>query len=447
VPSAPGLYLHIPFCSAICPYCDFSVQRADVPARKRFVEHLVAEVALAGREWRDPRPFDTVYFGGGTPSLLPAADLARVLGACRSRLALATPAPWIFLEANPEDVTPDACAEWVGLGVRTLSLGVQSFSDEALRFLGRRHTAAQARVAVETALAAGFDTVSVDLIFGLPGQTAEAWRRELAAAVAVGPGHLSCYQLTIHPRTRFGVSAARGQLSELPEEGQAVLFELTHRFLADAGFAGYEVSNFARSPHHESRHNRKYWDHTPYLGLGPSAHSFAAAEVNARPAGHRWWNELRTPRWESRVAAGERPALGQESLGPNALATEAVMLGLRTTAGIHLGGFRARYGVDLLAANDALVARLVAEGHLVVRAGPEGDRRLVPTLSGLAVADGMAAAFELPSLSTQDNRARSVFDSLGQIARAYDEAERDETRKPAGLRGRFSGLLGGKKSS
>jgi oxygen-independent coproporphyrinogen-3 oxidase len=395
VPRAPGLYLHIPFCSAVCPYCDFSVLRAGVPARKRFVEHMVAEVALAAREWRDPLPFDTVYLGGGTPSLLPPGDLQRVLGACRSHLALAT--PWIFLEANPEDVTPDACAAWRDLGVRTLSLGVQSFSDEALRFLGRRHGAQQARAAVETAQTAGFDTVSVDLIFGLPGQTAEAWRRELAAAVALGPGHLSCYQLTIHPRTRFGVSAARGQLSQMPEGEQAVLFELTHRVLADAGYSAYEVSNFARSRDHESRHNRKYWDHTPYLGLGPSAHSFATtADASAPPAARRWWNELRTPRWENRVAAGQRPVEGEESLGPKALATEAVMLGLRTTAGIDLDDFVARYGFDLLAANDALVARLVAEGRLVAHAGAECGRRLVPTASGLAVADGMATAFRLP---------------------------------------------------
>ena len=400
MPRAPGLYLHIPFCSAICPYCDFSVLKAGVPARKRFVEHLVAEVPLAAREWKDPRPFDTVYFGGGTPSLLPAEDLERVLGACRSHLALAM--PWIFLEANPEDVTPDACAAWRGLGVRTLSLGVQSFSDEALRFLGRRHSARQARAAVETAQAAGFDTVSVDLIFGLPDQTPEAWRRDLAAAVALGPGHLSCYQLTIHPRTRFGVSAARGQLSEMPEGEQAVLFELTHRFLADAGYSAYEVSNFARSRDHESRHNRKYWDHTPYLGLGPSAHSLAAAAASGLPAARRWWNEPRTPRWERRVAAGERPALGEESLGPTALATEAVMLGLRTADGIDLDALTARYGFDLLAANDALVARLVAEGHLVVHAGPEGGRRLAPTASGLAVADGMAAAFDIPLLSPLD---------------------------------------------
>jgi oxygen-independent coproporphyrinogen III oxidase len=392
--AAPGLYLHVPFCSAICPYCDFSVLKAAVPARKRFVERLVAEVALAAPEWSDPRPFDTVYFGGGTPSLLPPDDLERILDACRSRLSLAL--PWTFLEANPEDVTPAACAAWRGLGVRTLSLGVQSFSDGALRFLGRRHSGAQARAAVETAQAAGFSTVSIDLIFGLPDQAPEAWRRELAAAVALEPGHLSCYQLTIHPRTRFGVAAKRGQLSEMPEGEQAVLFELTHRFLADAGYAAYEVSNFARGRDHESRHNRKYWDHTPYLGLGPSAHSLAFADGGSRPAARRWWNERRTPPWESRVAAGERPVEGEETLGPMALATEAVMLGLRTAAGIDLDAFTARYGIDLLGANDALVARLAAEGHLVVQHGPEGGRRLMPTSSGLAVADGMAAAFSVP---------------------------------------------------
>jgi oxygen-independent coproporphyrinogen-3 oxidase len=192
------------------------------------------------------------------------------------------------------------------------------------------------------------------------------------------------------------VSAARSQLSELPEDDRATLFNLTHRFLADAGWPAYEVSNFARSSDHESRHNRKYWDHTPYLGLGPSAHSLATGDASAAPAARRWWNELRTLRWESRVAAGERPVEGEESLGPLELATEALMLGLRTTAGIDLGGFAARYGLDLLAENDELVALLAAEGHLVVSNGPAGNRRLVPTLSGLAVADGLAALFDLP---------------------------------------------------
>jgi putative oxygen-independent coproporphyrinogen III oxidase len=390
---APGLYLHIPFCSAICPYCDFSVMHAASPSRQRFTSRLVAEVSLAAAAWRDPRPFDTVYFGGGTPSQLAPEELARVLGACRTHLAFSTPAPWVFLEANPEDVTPAACAAWRALGVRTLSLGVQSFSDEALRFLGRRHGGQEARAAVGTALAAGFDTVSIDLIFGLRGQTAEDWRRELATAVSLEPQHLSCYQLTIHPGTRFGVQAKHGQLSELPEDDQATLFELTHRFLANAGWPAYEVSNFARGPAHQSRHNRKYWDHTPYLGLGPSAHSLAAADASS-PA-RRWWNERSTPRWEKRLAAGERPVEAQELLGPKDLAEEALLLGLRTTDGVDLDGMRARYGVDLLAGNEALVARLVDEGRILVRADPELGQWLVPTLSGLAVADGLAAAFDL----------------------------------------------------
>jgi oxygen-independent coproporphyrinogen III oxidase len=391
--SAPGLYLHVPFCSSICPYCDFSVVHSASSARPAFVSRLVTEAELAAPAWRDPRPFDTVYFGGGTPSQLLPDELARVLDACRTLLAFAAPAPWVFLEANPEDVTRETCAAWRGLGVRTLSLGVQSFSDETLRFLGRRHTGRQAREAVQTALGAGFDTVSIDLIFGQRGQTAEDWRLELETAVSLGPQHLSCYQLTIHPRTRFGVQAKHGQLSELAEEDQATLFDITHRFLADAGLPAYEVSNFARDAAHQSRHNRKYWDHTPYLGLGPSAHSLAAAD--ARSPARRWWNERGTPRWDKRLAAGERPIEGQELLSPKDLAQEALLLGLRTTAGIDVDGFRARFGADLLAANRALVDRLVGEGRVEVRVGTGGGQRLVPTLAGLAVADGLAAAFEV----------------------------------------------------
>jgi oxygen-independent coproporphyrinogen-3 oxidase len=392
----PGLYLHVPFCSSICPYCDFSVVHKAAPSRARFAERLVDEVALAARDWADPRPFDTVYFGGGTPSQLSAEELGRVLEACRAHLPFDGPSAWVFLEANPEDVTPAACADWRRLGVRTLSLGVQSFTDETLLFLGRRHSGDQARAAVATALGAGFDTVSVDLIFGLRDQTAEDWRQDLAAAVGLAPQHVSCYQLTIHPNTRFGDWAARGLLAELPEDEQATLFELTHRTLAEAGFAAYEVSNFATGPDHHSRHNRKYWDHTPYLGLGPSAHSLALSGAAGSLAGRRWWNERGTPRWEERLQAGERPVEGTEDLGPKSLAAEALLLGLRTTAGIRLQGFADRYGIDLMAANAPLVARLVDEGRLAVRDHAETGRWLVPTLPGLAVADGLAAAFHLP---------------------------------------------------
>jgi putative oxygen-independent coproporphyrinogen III oxidase len=393
--SLPGLYLHVPFCSAICPYCDFSVLTGGPAVRAGFVARLIEEAGL----WADePWSFDTVYFGGGTPSALAPGELARILEAVRVAFDV-RPEAWIFLEANPEDVTPESVRAWRGLGVRTLSLGVQSFAAGALAFLGRRHGPEEARRSVETAREAGFDTVSVDLIYGLPDEGPAAWRRTLEEAVRLGPDHLSCYQLTLHEGTPFGFRRDRGELAELPEPAQADLFTLTHAFLADAGYPGYEVSNFARSPEHQSRHNRKYWDHTPYLGLGPSAHSFSTPPPDLPPRGEgptpresrprRWWNERKLGPWERRVEAGERPVAGGEELSPADLALEALMLGLRTAEGIDLARFRERYGVDLLKSNEPLVERLVGEGLLRDVAGA-----LAPTLAGLAVADSLARAFE-----------------------------------------------------
>ena len=254
---AAGLYLHVPFCSAVCPYCDFAVTVGGPRSRAAFVEALLAEIALVAGGPEGAWPFDTVYLGGGTPSALAADNLGRILAAVAGAFALA-PTARVFLEANPEDVTPAALAAWRALGVGTLSLGVQSFAAGALVFLGRRHRLAAGRRSVERARAAGFDTVSLDLIYGLPGQDAAAWRGDLEAAVALAPDHLSCYQLTVHEGTPLGRRRARGELRELPEEGQAELFELTHGFLASAGYPAYEVSNFARVPEHRSRHNAKY---------------------------------------------------------------------------------------------------------------------------------------------------------------------------------------------
>jgi oxygen-independent coproporphyrinogen-3 oxidase len=288
----------------------------------------------------------------------------------------------VYLEANPEDVTGESAAAWRSLGVSTLSLGVQSFDAAELALLGRRHTPADGRRAVELARQAGFPTVSIDLIYGLPGQEVAAWRRSLEQAVGLGPDHLSCYQLTVHEGTAFGRRRARGQLIELPGPAQAELFALTHSLLADAGYPAYEVSNFARGPEHRSRHNQKYWDHIPYLGLGPSAHSFDGRR--------RWWNERQLYPWQTRVLAGERPVAGQEQLSRGQLALEALMLGLRTADGLDLALFGERHQVDLLATNARLIERLMAEGLLLVEFG-----RLAPTLRGLAVADSLAASFEL----------------------------------------------------
>lgn len=333
------------------------------------------------------RGIDTVYFGGGTPSALSPEQLGWILSTAKASLPVAQD-PWIFLEANPEDVTPESVRAWrhIGdIGVRTLSLGIQSFDASALAFLGRRHSPEQAMRSVEIARAAGFHTVALDLIYGLPGQTAEDWRRTLETAVSLQPDHISCYQLTIHEGTPFGFRLERGKLAEAPEETQAELFLLTHSFLRDAGWPGYEVSNFARSPEHWSRHNRKYWDHTPYLGLGPSAHSYAGTR--------RWWNERKINPYEARIDAGTRPIADSEELAPEDLALEALMLGIRTSGGIDLGRFRQRYGVDLLEANRERLERLGEQGLLRMEAG-----RIVLTLEGLAIADSLARDFELGRL-------------------------------------------------
>ncbi len=469
--SGAGLYLHVPFCSAICPYCDFAVQTGGRERRAGFVDSLAAEMALwrqddddgdsdgeagshsgshsdsdagnapdsdAGAGGRQRwGTFDTVYFGGGTPSALAGDQIEHLLAAARQALPIADDA-WVALEANPEDVTEEALRRWRGLGIAMLSLGVQSFDAATLRFLGRRHDPAQARRAVELALAAGFPIVSVDLMYGSPnqakappspmqgqaqqsanesrqaadrglqlageaaqlaglagqlrGDALQTWRRDLETLVALAPQHISCYQLTIHSGTAFGTRAARGDLAELPEDEQALLFRFTHTFLRDHGYTGYEVSNFASAPAHQSRHNRKYWDHTPYLGLGPSAHSFDGRR--------RWWNERKLATYQAKLIAGQRPVAGEETLTPADLALEELMLALRTAAGLDLAGFHRRHGVDLAAGNRQLLDDLVARGLATQQAG-----HLVPSLEGLAVADYLARAFDLtpPSHATSQS--------------------------------------------
>lgn len=374
-----GLYLHIPFCSAVCPYCDFAVQTATRESHAPFVDTLIAEIAL-NRDW--PVAFDTIYFGGGTPSLLSANCLSRLLDAIRSHLPLHSKIR-LFMEANPEDVTRDRAQAWRSLGVNTLSLGVQSFVAEELRTLGRRHGPDDAKTAVLDCLDAGFDTVSVDLMFGLPAQSRENLHASLSTTLELSPQHVSCYQLTIHEGTTFGRWQAKGKLVPLAEDPQATLFDLVHTCLGDGGFTAYEVSNFAKTPAHRSQHNMKYWRHAPYLGLGPSAHSFDGH--------HRWWNARSLAQYTEMVAAGSQPIAERETLTASELALETVMLGLRTLYGISLKDFEARFNFDLAEQNAAMLDDLRERGLLEIN-----DGRLVPTRRGLAVVDGLAARFVLP---------------------------------------------------
>jgi oxygen-independent coproporphyrinogen III oxidase len=403
VPESPGLYLHVPFCAAICPYCDFAVARGDAPALERFTSALIAEMARA-QELRPAGappapPFDTLYLGGGTPSHLEPRQLEAILGAARAALPIAADV-WVVMEANPEDVTPAAVEAWRALGIAGLSLGVQSFDDGVLRFLGRRHRGEGARRAVEVALGAGFAWVSLDLIYGSPGgggggradsrdpRGRPAWDplavalADVETAIALGPQHLSCYQLTVHDGTAFATARDRGRLRELSDDAQATLFLALHQALAAGGYPAYEVSNFAPTSEQRSRHNTKYWRHVPYLGLGPSAHSFDGAT--------RWWNRRDWREWAAAIERGEPAVAGRETLAQGDLALEALMLGLRTVDGVATGPFRDRWGVDLAAANERLIESAVAEGLLELDNG-----RLAPTARGMAVADALAASFDL----------------------------------------------------
>ncbi len=389
--TAPGLYVHLPFCAKLCPYCDFYVLTGNADRRRDFLHALAAEIELCRRRpWptfvgEQPRgPFDTLYIGGGTPSLMAPEQLWTLRQHLETCLPMAEDS-WLGLEANPEDVTAENLQAWRQIGFQFLSLGIQTFDERGLRFLGRLHHPQDCRRSAMLAREVGLTTLSFDLIYGLPGQTEESWRADLLAALELRPDHLSCYQLTVETGTPFGFRRDRGELTELTKERQADLFFLTHELLADHGFEAYEVSNFASAPRHRSVHNRKYWRHTPYLGLGPSAHSFAGRQ--------RWWNARKIKPYGSRIHQGERPILEHESLTPSQLLLEKIMLGLRTPLGVDLDELGGSLGSDLWEINRSLIDELAATGLLGVE-----ERRLRPSLAGLAVAEAMACRFELPEI-------------------------------------------------
>jgi len=363
-----GLYIHVPFCTSVCPYCDFAVTIAGEERRRAWVDGILREAEM----YSDiGLTFDTVYLGGGTPSVLDPEQLVQIVDGLRRNLDVEQHALF-FLEANPEDVSPQSASAWRDLGVRFVSLGVQSLDDADLAFLGRRHSVADARCAVEILCEAGFRTVSVDLIYGLAGRSQNHWRRQLDFALDLGVDHLSCYQLTVHKETVLGRRVAGGAARELGDRKMTELFFLTHELLADAGFEGYEVSNFASAPEHRSRHNQKYWDHSPYLGLGPSAHSFAG--------GRRWWNLRMLRLWQNAVSEGKMPVEEEEWPTGTQSVLEALMLGFRTAAGVDFERLR----------NEKIVDQLCDSGHIEV-----DGLRLRPTLAGLAIADTLARSFAL----------------------------------------------------
>lgn len=379
-----GLYIHVPFCAKRCVYCDFYFVTTSRDTAG-FVAAAETEIAYYGAEVGRREPLETLYFGGGTPSMLSMEEVARLMGAVHRHFDTSALAEVTF-EANPEDLAGEDGVAYLtalkGLGVTRISLGVQSFFAEDLEFFGRAHDAAQAERAAERVTAAGFDSFSIDLIFGAPEQPFEYWGANLEKALRLGAPHLSTYSLTVEERTPLAKAVAAGRISPVTDEAMRERYLFTAEYLEARGLEHYEVSSFAR-PGHRSRHNEAYWRHANYVGIGPSAHSFWRT---TRSHGERWWNVRHLGRWAGLLAAHERPVEAREPVDADGLADEAVLLGLRRLAdGLDLAALARDYGVDLLTEKPAVLAELENAGLI----HPVTDR-LRLTTDGAAVADAVA---------------------------------------------------------
>ncbi len=361
----PGLYVHVPFCRSKCLYCDFySIDTLEQV--EPWLRAVCQEVLLYCHEFGE---FDTLYLGGGTPSLLCENHLASLMGQLFSHLSFSTDTE-ITIEVNPDDVTHQKMAFLRSLGFNRVSLGVQSFFDDELRWLGRRHAADQAEKAVEIVRWAGFQNLAIDLMYGFDGQGPQKWVISLERAVSLNPEHVSCYLLTLEEGTPLGRMKHEGTVRALGDEAASHLFLLTSRILESHGYLHYEVSNFARGEGLVSRHNLKYWTRAPYLGLGPAAHSFSR--------GTRWWNPRSIETYCWRMADGRKAMHEGEVLTPAQMELESDFLGLRSYVGIDLRRFQRN------AHTKQTLMRWLQSGLVIIR-----GERVLPTPRGYLVADGL----------------------------------------------------------
>jgi oxygen-independent coproporphyrinogen III oxidase len=381
MPEAFALYVHIPWCRRVCPYCDFNVYALGRPPQATFVATLAAELACWMDEpaWRE-RPVKSVFLGGGTPSLFSAESLGTLLLAVESTCGLAAEAE-ITLEANPGTVTREQLGALRDVGVNRLSFGVQSFQPALLRTLGRDHSPDDSHQAVVAARAAGFTNVSIDLIFGVPGQTPAMWAEDLDAALALQPNHLSAYALTYEPGTPFHAWRQSGRLTPVPEDDELAMMDRLAECTAAAGFERYEISSWARGGA-ASRHNQAYWDGSDYLGLGPGAHSYCHAPT----PGVRFVNERLPDPYRAIVAQGRTAVSGVEQLTIAQARADFVIAGLRRIVGVDGAAFSARFDATLEQAFPQIV-RLIGDG-LLEWAGS----RLRLSAQGLLFADTVSAA-------------------------------------------------------
>jgi len=375
-----SLYLHIPFCLRKCGYCDFNSYEAGEIPLEDYAGLLQQELCRQTMRFA-PATVPTVYFGGGTPSLLPPQLVGRLLETAANHYHL-PPAVEVTLEANPGTVTQESLAGYRAAGVNRLSIGVQALDNRLLALLGRVHTADQAKDALLLARRAGFTNVGIDLMHSLPGQSLARWEETLRRAVEMAPEHISAYGLSVEEGTPFATNVAAGKLLLPDEETAAAMFELTADFLTDAGYEQYEISNFAR-PGYRSRHNQVYWRRGNYLGCGAGAHSF----MREPGYGRRWENP---PGLAEYAAQQQRSAPGydEEHLSREDAMAEFFFLGLRLLAGVDLQEFKTEFGVEVAGAFPGVVERLVAAGLLLC----EGDNSRL-SRRGIMLANRVLADF------------------------------------------------------
>jgi len=368
-----GIYIHVPFCDVACRYCNFFF----VVRRPELYEGYVGAVRAELARWAsDPRvagrPIESVYLGGGTPSALSGTQVAAILGDVRRLYAVDADAE-VTLEANPGSLHDAKLAEFREAGLNRLSIGVQSFHDDELRMIWRTHKADEAERSVLAARRAGFGNLNVDLMFAIPRQTVERWEATIARACGLGVEHVSTYCLTVEEGTPLAEHVAAGRVPRATEEVEREMYLRAIERLEAAGYPQYEISNFAREGR-QSRHNLACWRRGEYLGIGPGAHGFLDPE--------RWSNLRDVPEYSRRMAAGEDVREMRETLTPEQARLEALWLGLRTTRGLDLGGFRARFGEDLRETRGGVIDEVAAAGQGRIEGGC-----LVLTPSGRALAD------------------------------------------------------------
>lgn len=347
-----GIYVHIPFCTKLCYYCDFyfslSLNNADE------VIECIANELIARKEYLSNLPISTLYFGGGTPTVLPVAQLEKIIQTIKNNFPTLN-LEEITVEANPDDLTPEYCHALIAAGFNRISIGIQSFNNTDLVLMNRRHTAEEAKNSVRNAQSAGFKNITIDLIYGLPNQTLAAWQKNIEQAVELNIQHISAYHLTIEPKTRFGNLNKKGELLEMPDEESLEQFKLLRKTLIENGFEHYEISNFCK-PGFQSKHNSSYWSGVQYLGVGPSAHSFNGT--------NRQWNVANNLRYIKAIKEGT-PEFMIEELSPNNQINEYLLTSLRLIKGMQTDIFIEKFGNKALKTVLQNAERWIDSGYLI----------------------------------------------------------------------------------